>query len=259
MYYCCKEVGLDPFGYDCPRIESPYFASHWCRFPDATSSVGVGTMGSSGNKIVQLMAGADRLGSEFGFAALDPGAGSMHEFAYVTSTHATEPRVVGTEVDFAGVQGEPALGNRYILRLEKNMPSGRQFVVSSHANPRYDHVVAWDRPAATFAAQYFPHFRGLNFYGFLVDPYASTVSMRVQLPPGAPAGTPVSLNLYCESASSTWAVVPGYPNGMTIPADGSWIIFSGLSGCARLYFQVGLAAPRYDDDGEVLWLTFRGS
>ncbi len=259
MYYCCKENGLDPFGFDCPMTTDPYSLNHWCRFPEATSSLAVGTMGSAGNKVIQLMASVDRLGEEYDFDGFNPGAGSMHEFTYVTSTHPTEPQLVGTEVDFAAVHGEPALGNRYVLRMEKNMPIGTQFVVSSHANPRYDHVVAWSRPSATFAAQYFPLYRGLNFYGFMIDPYSSTASVRVQLPPGVPAGTPVSLNLYCESGGTSWAVMPGFPHGVTLPSDGSWTYFTGLTGCTRVYFQVGVAAPRYEDDGEPLWLTFRGS
>ena len=258
MYYCCKEIGLAPFGSDCTTPTDPLYADTWCRFPQAAASLAVGSMGAGGNKIVQLMAGADRLGAEFAFDRYNPGAGSMNEFSYVTSTHATEPQVVGTEVDFAGLHGEAAIGNRYVLRLEKNLASGRQFVVSSHANPRYDHVVTWDRPSATLAARYFPHYRGMNFHGFLVDPYASTAAVRVELPPGVPAGTPVVLNLYCESSTGAWSIVPGYENGLTLAADGTWRYFTGLTGCARVNFQVGMAAPRYDDDGQGLWLTFLG-
>jgi hypothetical protein len=183
----------------------------------------------------------------------------MHEFSWIDSTHPTDPHVVGTEVDFAAIHGEPALGNRYILRLEKNMPLGSTFEISSHANPRYDHVVTWDRPSATFAAKYFPYYRGMNVYGFMVDPYSTTARVRAELAPGALAGTPVVVNLFCESSTGTWSIVPGWENGLTIPTDGSWKSFYSLSACRRVYFQVGIAAPPYDDEGEVLWLSFRGS
>ncbi|MBN1769953.1 MAG: hypothetical protein JXB32_01730 [Deltaproteobacteria bacterium] len=253
LYYCCARNGWHFFGDDCP-VES----NHWCMFDDASAAYAVGSMGDAGNKVIQLMAAVDRLGSEYSFSAA-PDAPSMHEFSWIGSTHPTEPAVVGTESDFGAVHGEAAMGNRYVLRLEKNMPAGSKFEVSSHANPRYDHVVTWDRPAATFAAQYFPYYRGMNAYGFMVDPYSMTARVRAQLPPGAPAGTPVILNLYCESAAGAWSIMPGYENGLTLPTDGSWRSFYGLSSCARVYFQVGIAAPRYDDQGEVLFLSFRGS
>jgi hypothetical protein len=131
------------------------------------------------------------------------------------------------------------------------LTAGINFKVQTHDAPFYDHAVAWDRPQALIAAVYYPRIRGLNFYGFMVDPVVDTHAVKLS---GVGSGTPFNLVNFCESGTGTWT-----RSAAMVVSDGGWYSWPGWTGCARWYVMIGQAAAGNDDTGQVITVNFRGT
>ncbi|MBI5490741.1 MAG: hypothetical protein HY905_25630 [Deltaproteobacteria bacterium] len=219
-----------------------------CKFDRAVDSVGVGTGGTAGDKVIQIVG---RANDKPQFTLLS-GANAT-EGIRVMTTEWMDPWVVGNETKWGAFHGAGMNGNRYLLRMEKYLSGSYMFKVQPHDAPFFDHVVTWDRPQALVAAVYYPKVRGLNFFGFMVDPVVYTHGVKVS---GQAGGTSFNLVNFCQNASGSWSRV-----SEMVVSNGTWNSWPNWTTCERWYVMIGQAGPGGSDDtvGSVITVNIRGT
>ncbi|MBI5488774.1 MAG: right-handed parallel beta-helix repeat-containing protein [Deltaproteobacteria bacterium] len=246
-----------------------------CHFDDPADSVMVEVGSGTGDKVIQIVAEAERRGKQ---VCLEPpllDAATGEWSCSVGPAHAnrqaaegirvrfgpvftpicpgplpcySDQYIVGNETKFGAFQGFPMLGNPYILRMERDLPPGKDFFVDTNDNPFYHHVVAWERAGPSAAALYFPYIRGLNMTPFMLYPRGDVFGLDVFT--GATGSLDINVVGYCKEASG-WYVFADF--ALAVPAP---VVFWAIP-CERVMFLVGMMAPNVDS-GQVLGVGLWG-
>lgn len=224
------------------------FPNAQCKFDDPLHSVTMASVPAARDLVVQLVARVSRQEEPIPFAEPDSYR-TAHEGIRVRTTEPSDYWVVGSETRWGAFHGYPMLGNRFVLRMEKDLPAGAAFIVDSHDAPYYDHVISWERPAALIAGRYYPMFRGPSMYGYAIDPVADEFGVMVKRTGGNAA---INLVIFCENAAGAWSKL-----SERAATSGLWYTYRGFP-CRRAYVLAGSLAPA-TDAGQVYEVAVRGA